>query len=333
MPLISVIIPVYNGEKTIRDTIDSVLQQTFSEFELLVIDDGSKDATLKVVSEISDPRLKVFSFPNAGASASRNRGLKLATGEYVSFIDADDLWTADKLQAQLTALQSHPAAAVAYSWTDCIDETGKFLRPSSHATASGNVYPNLLLTNIVGSGSNILVRREAIVAIGGFNEAIPPSVEDWELAVRLAARYEFVAVPSVQVLYRVYPNSASFNIERMEVMGLQATEALFAQAPEDLQYLKRPKTGNLYKLLVSKLLQGPVNRQNGLLAAKYLWKVVETEPSLIRRRLTWRVLVIIFAIALLPSQVAEAVLVRLNRRLGSPGLLPLICTNPNYSGF
>src|SRR3712207_3352824 len=114
MPLISVIIPVYNGEKTIQETIESVLNQTFPSFELIVINDGSHDSTLDIVSSIKDPRIKVFSYPNAGLSASRNRGISVACGEYVSFIDADDLWTPDKLEAQYKALQANPQAAVAY---------------------------------------------------------------------------------------------------------------------------------------------------------------------------------------------------------------------------
>ncbi len=101
MPKISVIIPVYNAEETIKETLESVLSQTFSQFEIIVINDGSQDKTLEIVSRILDPRLKVLSYPNAGVSVSRNRGISQAAGEYVSFLDADDLWTPDKLETQL----------------------------------------------------------------------------------------------------------------------------------------------------------------------------------------------------------------------------------------
>ncbi len=126
--LISVRIPVFNGEKTIKETIDSILNQFFQNIELIIIDDGSKDKTLEIIKNISDSRIKVFSYPNAGLSASRNRGISLAKGELISFIDADDLWTPDKLQAQWQALQENPQAAVAYSWTDYIDESSKFFK-------------------------------------------------------------------------------------------------------------------------------------------------------------------------------------------------------------
>ena len=118
MPLISVIIPVYNAEATIKETIDSVLNQTFTNLELIVINDGSKDSSLSIISNIKDSRLKLFSYDNAGVAISRNRGIKKASGKFIAFIDADDLWTSDKLEAQLKALQSNPQAAVAYSWVD-----------------------------------------------------------------------------------------------------------------------------------------------------------------------------------------------------------------------
>ncbi|HBL15031.1 MAG TPA: glycosyl transferase family A, partial [Cyanobacteria bacterium UBA11162] len=110
-------------EKTIKETIESILNQTFVDFELIVINDGSTDSTVDIVTSIQDSRLQVFSYPNAGLAASRNRGIDRATGKYISFIDADDLWTPDKLERQLKALEENPQAAVAYSWTDCIDES------------------------------------------------------------------------------------------------------------------------------------------------------------------------------------------------------------------
>jgi len=101
--------------------------QIYSNFELIVIDDGSNDSTLDVIKNIQDSRLKVFPYPSAGSAAvSRNRGFSHASGEFIVFLDADDLWTPDKLEAQLAALQENPPAAVAYSWVDRIDESSQF---------------------------------------------------------------------------------------------------------------------------------------------------------------------------------------------------------------
>ncbi|MHC5731507.1 MAG: glycosyltransferase family 2 protein, partial [Nostoc sp.] len=115
MSHISVIIPSYNSEKTIKKTIESVLNQSFSDLELIVINDGSKDSTLEIISNFKDSRIKVFSFENSGGNISRNRGLKYAVGKFVSFLDADDIWTADKLASQLQDLQKNLGAKVAYS--------------------------------------------------------------------------------------------------------------------------------------------------------------------------------------------------------------------------
>ncbi len=92
MPKISVVVPAYNSQNTISETITSVLQQTFSDFELIVINDGSTDRTLELLSDVKDARLKVYSYPNGGLPTARNRGIVRATGEFISFIDADDLW-------------------------------------------------------------------------------------------------------------------------------------------------------------------------------------------------------------------------------------------------
>ena len=169
---ISVIIPVYNGENTIKETIESVLKQTFTNFELIIINADSTDKTLSIISQIKDERVKVFSYPKANVAVNRNRGFKHATGEYITFLDADDLWTSDKLADQYKALQENPQAAVAYSWTNCIDEHGKYLRKAAHENWNGDVYSKLLIDDFIGSGSNVMIRRDALIAVDGFDIAI-----------------------------------------------------------------------------------------------------------------------------------------------------------------
>lgn len=314
MPLISVIIPVYNGEATIKETIQSVLEQTFTDFELIVIDDGSQDSTFAVVSSIPDSRLKVFPYPNAGLAASRNRGISQATGEYISFIDADDLWVPDKLEEQLKAIQTNLQAGVAYSWTNWIDETGKFIRTGGHITENGKVYEKLLLRDFVESGSNPLIRTKALAEVGGFDQSLP-AVEDWDMWLRLAQIYEFVAVPCPQILYRVYPNSMSSNVWKMEQGSLQIIERAFANAPESLQYLKREVLGSRYKYLTFKAVEGNLERKKGLAALRFLWQTIKNEPSvLLRVRVILIVLLKIALAVLLPSQLAQALLKAAKKR-------------------
>ncbi|MBD2291991.1 glycosyltransferase [Anabaena sphaerica FACHB-251] len=287
--MISVVIPVYNGEKTIEETIISVINQTFTDFEILVINDGSNDATLDVVKQIKDSRVKLFSYPNAGQIVSRNRGLELATGKYISFIDADDIWTYDKLEAQFKALQNKPEAAVAYSWTNYIDESSQFLRSGLHITVNGDALAKLLLTNFLENGSNGLFLTPALRDLGGFDfDKDIEGSEDWDLYLRLAAKYPFVCVSAPQILYRVSTNSFSTNINKMEKSGLKVIKKAFEKAPKDLQHLKNQSLANLYMYLTLKSLEGYPKPQQSLLALKLLGQTLKYQPSIAwnRRRLT-----------------------------------------------
>jgi len=307
MPLISVIVPAYNAEKTILETIESVLQQTFADFELIVINDGSQDATLELVSGILDPRLQVFSFPNAGLAASRNRGVARAQGEYISFIDADDLWRADKLELQLQALQANPEAAVAYSWTDCIDEAGEFLRSGSHISVSGDVYAKLLVQNFLENGSNVLICKQALIKIGDSDESLAAG-QDRELFLRLAAKYHFVAVPHPQILYRVSAQAISANVDKAGTSRLQVIEQAFTQAPASLQYLKKISIANTCKYHTFKALEGTPAQCQARTAAKFFWCSLKNDPTLFRRRVTWKVMLKILILFMLPPQLAEILL-------------------------
>ena len=304
MSLISVIIPVYNGEKTIRETIESVLTQTFRDFELIILNDGSQDSTLDIVSSIQDSRLKVFSYPNAGLATSRNRGTFHAVGEYISFIDADDLWTPDKLETQLKALQDNPEAAVAYSWTNYIDESGQFLRRGGYLTANGDVYAKLLVVDFLENGSNPLIRRQALIQVGGFDESLP-AAEDWDILLRLAAQYSFVAVPYPQILYRVSANSMSAHVVRQETACLKVLERAFNQAPESLQYLKKYSIANLYRYLSFKVLDAYADRKRGLIAARFLWQLITNDLASLKQYSTWQVLFRVAVWVLLPPHKAQ----------------------------
>lgn len=301
-PFISIIIPIYNGATTISETITSLQQQTYQNFEIWVIDDGSIDDTLAVLQTINEPRLQVKSYTNAGQAVARNRGLELARGEYVSFIDADDCWTPDKLADQLAALTAHPIAAVAYSWTDHIDEASRFLRHGPQLCFEGNVFRKLLYNDFVGSGSNILVRRSALVEIGGFDPSLPPS-EDWDCWLRLAQRFEFVVVPKPQILYRVSSQSSSFNVWRMERSSLRTIQQAFANAPASAQSIRRISLGHRYKYLTYKTVDAGCDRRRALTGVRYWLTALGYDPDLIRRRVTWKVAFKLLATLLVPHRI------------------------------
>ncbi len=301
LPKISVVIPAYNSEKTISYTIKSVLNQTFNDLELIVINDGSQDSTLEVITQIADSRIQVFSYPNAGGNVSRNRGLNHAVGEFVSFLDADDLWTPDKLESQLKALQENATAKVAYSWTDYINENSEIVLSGTHLTANGDIYEKLLITNFLENGSNPLIYREALVELGGFDESLS-AAQDWDMWLRLACKFDFVCVSSAQILYRISTNSVSSNLDRQEKACLQVLERAYKERPPALKQTWNLSLANLYKYLTCKALQKPFNRQKGLASAKFLWNYILNDSSRLKRiSFTLKLLLKIIIILLIPA--------------------------------
>ena len=329
MPKISVIIPVYNGEKTIQKTIESVLKQTFQDLELIVINDGSQDATLEVLSSIQDPRLRILSYSNAGLASSRNRGITEATGEYISFLDADDLWTPDKLEAQLQALQEHPEAAVAYSWTDCIDELGQFSRRGSHISAIGYVYSELCLIDFLENGSNPLIKHQVFTKVGNFDESLP-CAEDWDMWLRLAIDYPFVVVPKPQVLYRVSSESMSSDVWKMEQGCCQVIEQAFSRVPLSVQYLKTYSLANLYKYLIFRALQGKSNKEKAITAIRFFFQMIKYDLAMLKAGVCLKIIFKIFVILLFPIEKAMMILENYSKFSNTSTLLSYLTVKPPH---
>lgn len=291
MPKISVIIPAFNAEATILETIQSIQKQTFQDFEILVVDDGSTDRTLEIVRAINDPRIKSFSFPNGGVSVARNRGIEAASGEFLSFIDNDDLWTHEKLAMQLKALEQNPNAHAAYSWTVNMIDDGQSISfvQGAESTCEGNIYPDLLIGNFIASGSNILIRREVVEVIGGFEPNL--AFSDWDFYLRIAAKFNFVVVPKPQILYRKISGSMSSKSEKMEREGLIALERAFAMAPQELQYLKKRSLASLYRYCADLWLSHSSNMYELKYAQEKLIEAIKLNPAILSEKYTQRLLI------------------------------------------
>lgn len=246
MPTISVVIPTYNAERTILETIESIQQQTFSGLEIIVINDGSTDKSLELLQSIKDDRIRIFSYQNGGLPVARNRGISRARGEFIAFIDADDLWTADKLELQLAALQKKPKAGVAYSWTYFKYEKEQYSYADEANHFEGNVYTDLLVKNFLHNGSNPLIRRKAIESVGLFDPTLK-SAEDWDFYLRLAAKWEFALIPKTQIIYRQSSNSMSYKIDLMEEAAFIVIEKAYQSAPQELQYIKSKSISEIYR--------------------------------------------------------------------------------------
>jgi len=328
MPLISVIIPAYNAAGTIKATVESVLKQTLTDFEIVLINDGSKDNTLEVLNQIQDYRLKVFSYTNSGPQKSRNRGIAIATGEYVAFLDADDLWTPDKLADQYQALQSHPEAAVAYSWTNFVEPDGKLFRRGSYISATGDVYARLLLVDFIESGSNPLILKQAIETVGFLDESLLGG-QDWDLWLRLAARYHFAVVPKAQILHKVIPGSWSSNVERQEKGFRQVLSKAFSNPSPKILTLRKDIIANRYKCLTVDALQRGIARRRGLTAARFFCIAISHDPHLLFTKVAIKVWLKILAAILLPPQWSQTLSAKMTKVTDISSLLGYLRLEPN----
>ncbi|MEL6580568.1 MAG: glycosyltransferase [Cyanobacteria bacterium J06621_12] len=285
-PTISVIIPAYNAEKTIVKTIESVRQQTYSNLEIIVIDDGSSDRTGAIISNIIDPRIKLFNYPNGGVAHARNRGTAKAQGEYIAFLDADDFWTEDKLKLQHDALVKNPQAGVAYSWTYFLYPEGVYY-PSEPVDHQGNIYSQLLIKNFLHHGSNPLIRREAIAEVGEFDPRFPHCA-DWDYYLRLAAKWDFVAVPKHQVYYRQSANSMTSKIDDIEQQLSQMLEQTYQKVPEQLQHLQKISKSWIWQYCSQQYLEYGRDYQSTIKAVNYLWRSVKSYPKSLGKIYTYK---------------------------------------------
>jgi glycosyltransferase involved in cell wall biosynthesis len=292
MVLVSVVIPIYNGEKTIEKTINSVISQTHQELELIIVNDGSEDTSLEVINSIYDPRINVFSYQNSGVSKSRNRGIEKSTGEFITFLDADDLWTSDKLELQIQALQSNPNAGLAYSWVDYINSFEKITRPGSRINASGDVLEKLILRYFLDNGSNALIPRKILEKIGYFDESLTYG-EDWELCLRIAKQYSFVCVPKVQILYRQVPGSSSSNTIKSSQEIFFVLDKFFLENPNIRGEIVRKAYADKYRYLSLKSMDGLPSKKNTVFASCLFIKSFLIEPSWWTKRMKLFVVVIL----------------------------------------
>lgn len=213
MPSVSIVIPTYNRADTIEAAIRSVLQQTFSDFEVIVVDDASTDDTLTVLETIVDPRLIVVKAPsNGGGARARNLGLERATAALVAFQDSDDFWLPTKLASQVDLLtKAGPGCVGVFCSFIYLAGERVAILPSTTAITPGDVATQLYRRNLI-STQTLLARRADLEAIGGFDPAMP-RFQDWELCIRLARRGSLHHDPVPQVLVRSMPNSISTRFE------------------------------------------------------------------------------------------------------------------------
>lgn len=225
--LIDIIMPARNAQATIMQAIHSVQSQSVEKWRLLIIIDGSTDSTVELSAQAAagDPRISVIEQSHRGVSAARNRGIDASSAELIGFIDADDLWLPDKLDLQLSCLEEHTTSGAVITSLDRFFEDPAQSCAHTRLKAEPVTLKELQVYNVVGNGSNMLVRRSVVDAVGQFNESLAHA-EDWEFSVRICARTTIMCIPQVCSLYRQNDSSASRKLLSMSVGHRRAIRTL-----------------------------------------------------------------------------------------------------------
>jgi len=253
MPKVSVIITTYNSMPYFVETLDSVLRQTFADFEVIVVDDGSTDQTTTWASRIDDSRVKLIPQPNQGVSVARNTGISHAKGNYVAFLDGDDLWESTKLEKQVQVLDCYPQIGLVHTWLALMDEqshlTGRVMRPR----AEGEVWEQIIENNMVAC-SAAMVRRCCLEKVGVFEPNLLVA-EDWDLWIRIAASYPFAVIKEPLVHYRLHTQSKSKRYPAMVQNFRTIIERAFESVPYELLHLRNRSYGRVNLCIAWKCIQ------------------------------------------------------------------------------
>ena len=201
-PLVSVIVPTYNGARFLAQTIESVLAQTYPNLEVLVVDDGSTDATSSIATGYGS-RVRYIQQANAGTAAARNRGVAEARGDYIALLDHDDLWLPHKLERQMPTFASDPAIGVVFARIEFFrTETGEV---TAHYFPGLELGPHDLLAHRILPIQTVVIRRRALEAVGPFDVDLR-GTDDWDLGIRLSAQFRMVGVPETLAKVRLHPD-------------------------------------------------------------------------------------------------------------------------------
>jgi glycosyltransferase involved in cell wall biosynthesis len=205
MPRVSVIVPTYRRARFLSQAIASVVTQSYTDFEVIIVDDASNDDTENVVSRFSDPRIRYIKHEtNKGGAAARNTGIKNAIGDFIAFLDDDDEWLPEKLRRQVEVLCSS-SRKCGCVYTGCVKverESGRILQQKI-PTQSGDISDSLLRKNCICSTSSVLLRRECLDKVGLFDEKLP-SYQDYDMWIRISKHFDFENIPEPLFIYYLH---------------------------------------------------------------------------------------------------------------------------------
>lgn len=234
-PLFSVVMPAYNAASLIAESIDSVQSQSVQSWELLVIDDGSTDATAQIICRYAalDPRVRLIEGQHRGCGAARNLGMAQARGRFIAFLDADDLWLPEKLHCHLRQFEADPQLGLSFTRARYMSFGGERTRTVSSTPTHGLKAEDFLYENATTTPSTIAVRHEVFSAAGGFDETLVAAEDlEWIIRVLIVTGCTIEGIDAPLTLYRSSPQGLSANLERQQASWERVLEIVRAWRPE-----------------------------------------------------------------------------------------------------
>ncbi|GIU36915.1 glycosyltransferase [Shewanella schlegeliana] len=289
---VSVVMPIYNVEAFVEDAINSVLAQSFSHFELLLINDCSPDNSLAICKRFNDPRIKIIEHEyNQGLAAARNTGIRHATGQYVAFIDSDDMWHSEKLEQHITHLDNAPEVGISFSRSLFMDYQGQKINVYQMPQLSNIQAKDLLCRNPVGNGSAPVIRRETLTDIRyqAFNKSQPHSCyfdenfrqsEDIECWLRIVTttHWKIEGIPAPLTFYRLNDLGLSADLNKQYASWENMINKAKGYAPELLA--QHEEKARAYQLRY--IARQAIRNKDGKEAVKYLHLALKTAPEIIQ---------------------------------------------------
>jgi len=271
--MISVIIPVYNMARYVREAVDSALAQTYRDIEVIVVDDGSTDGSTDALRDIDDPRLRVIRQDHGGQPAARNTALRAASGEYVACLDADDRWAPRNLERQAAFLETHPEVDMTFCHSLIIDEAGRLQGTTCSSWAGPLSFSQLMRNNEIGNASCVLVRRQALDRAGWFDTTLPSCVDiDAWMRVANLRPGNLVGIPEALSFYRRWPSQISGDWRRMERGFLNLLEHLRQVAPLEVEREEHRSRAGRYRYYARQAREaGETRVAVRLLATAFCW--------------------------------------------------------------
>ena len=302
-PLVSVILPVYNVAPFVREAVESVLSQSWRDLELLVIDDGSVDATADQVGQVSDRRVVMVRQDHRGLAAARNAGLNLARGRLIAFMDGDDVWLPGKLEQDVAFLEAHPEADLIFSAMRMVDVNGRDLGRSVRRWSGVVSVRDLLIEDMIGNPT-VLVRCEACREAGLFDIELPACSDyDYWLRVALLRPASLHGSPRVSALYRRRPGQLTRDWKQAERVWLSIMARMRLRCPDQVEAVEAQAAANQYRNFAAAAYETGDVRS----ATQLFRKALKLSPAfLMKDKRTWLLGSALVSRSVLPRRVHQS---------------------------